>query len=96
MFSKSVLRSIVMSLVLTFSLAPTAAQAGGRGPSKGEAKPAASRVQDGAGVVRAFWRGLTNLFEKEGPSIDPSGQPKPGSGTPAGTNEGGSIDPSGG
>ena len=98
MFSKSVLRGVATALVLTFSLAPTAAQAGVRGSTKGASKPAASRVQDRGGVFQAFWRGLASFFEKEGASIDPSGQhqPQPGGGTSgSGTNGGASIDPSG-
>ncbi len=96
MFSKSVLRGVMTALVLMLSLIPTAAQAGGRGPAKGDSKPAASRVQDGAGAFRAFWRGLTSLFEKEGGSIDPSGKPTAGTGTSSSvTVNGPSIDPSG-
>jgi hypothetical protein len=81
-------------MVLTLSLVPTVAQAGGRGSSKGESKPAVSRVQERGGVFQALWRGLTSLFEKEGGSIDPSGQPRPGTSN-SGTDNGGSIDPSG-
>jgi hypothetical protein len=95
LFSKSVLRSVMTVLVLTLSLAPAVAQAGGRGPAKGESKPAASRVQERGGVLQDLWRGLTSLFEKGGASIDPSGQ-QPGLGTSnSGTDNGGSIDPSG-
>lgn len=47
------------------------------------------------GIVQTLWRGLTQIFEKEGASIDPSGNSGSGTGTGvSGTDdEGASIDP---
>jgi hypothetical protein len=90
MFSKRMSRIAQAALIATLCLAPMA-QAGVR-PERGKSKPAASRVQV---VFQSFWHGLMGLFEKNGNSIDPSGQPVPGTGNTAGTDEGPSIDPSG-
>ncbi len=99
MFSKNVFRSVVVALIVALFLIPAVAQAGGRSLFRSGSKPAASRVQETGGVLQALWHGLVSLFEKEGASIDPSGQPVTGTTTPtpgAGTNDNGaSIDPSG-
>ncbi|HEX3555924.1 MAG TPA: hypothetical protein VIA62_22125 [Thermoanaerobaculia bacterium] len=99
MFSKSVFRGVVVVLIVALFLIPAVAQAGGRSTLRSGSKPAASRVQEPGGVLQALWHGLVSLFEKEGASIDPSGQPVTGTATPtpgAGTgDEGASIDPNG-
>ena len=94
MFSKGMSRVAQTALILTLCLAPVA-QAGVRSGEGGKSKPAASRVQERGGVFQAFWHGLVSVFEKEGASIDPSGQPGTGTGNGVGTNGGASIDPSG-
>jgi hypothetical protein len=94
MFSKGMSRCMVV-VVVTLCLAPAVAQAGVSSGERGKPKPAASRVQGREGVVLTLWHGLVGLFEKEGASIDPSGQPGTGTGNAVGTNNGASIDPSG-
>jgi hypothetical protein len=91
MFSKRMSRIAQVALIATLCLAPMA-QAGVRSGEKGKSKPAMTHVQ---AVFQSFWHGLVGLFEKNGNSIDPSGQPVPGTGNTVGTNEGASIDPSG-
>lgn len=95
MFSKRMSRIAQAALILTLCLAPAVAQADVRSGERGKSKPAASRVQGGGGVFQAIWHGLVGLFEKEGASIDPNGQPGTGTGNATGTNNGPSIDPSG-
>src|SRR3954447_1148189 len=94
MFSKR-MPCAAVALIVTLCLATAVAQAGVRTIEKGKSKPAASRVQEREGVVLTLWHGLVSLFEKEGASIDPSGQHGTGTGNGAGTNNGASIDPSG-
>jgi hypothetical protein len=91
MFSKRMSRIAQTALIATLCLAPMA-QAGVRSGERGKSKPAASRVQV---VFQSFWHGVVSLFEKNGNSIDPNGQPVPGTGGTTGTNNGASIDPSG-
>ncbi len=91
MFSKRMSRIAQTALIATLCLAPMA-QAGVRPGDRGNPKPAASRVQV---ALQSFWHGVVSLFEKNGGSIDPSGQPVPGAGNTAGTDEGPSIDPDG-
>jgi hypothetical protein len=91
MFSKRMSRIAQMAVIATLCLAPMA-QAGARSGERGNSKPAAPRVQ---AVFQSFWHGLVSLFEKNGPGIDPSGQPVPGAGNGAGTNNGPGIDPDG-
>jgi hypothetical protein len=90
MFSKRMSRIAQVALIATLCLAPMA-QAGVR-TERGNSKPATSRVQV---VFQSFWHGLVSLFEKNGNSIDPSGQPTPSTGNTAGTDNGPGIDPSG-
>lgn len=94
MFSKRMSRCMV-AMILALCLAPAVAQAGVSSGERGKPKPAASRVQDREGVVLALWHSLMGLFEKNGNSIDPSGQPAPSTGNDPGTNNGASIDPNG-
>ncbi|HEV7504263.1 MAG TPA: hypothetical protein VGS07_05090 [Thermoanaerobaculia bacterium] len=95
MFSKKMSRIGKAALILMLCVAPVLAQAGVRLGERGKSKPAASRVHSGEGVVLTLWHGLVGLFEKEGASIDPSGQHGTGTGSGAGTNNGASIDPPG-
>ena len=94
MFSKRMSRIAQATLIATLCLAPMA-QAGVRSGDKGKSKPAASRVQEREGIALTLWHGLVSLFEKNGASIDPSGQPVPGTGNTAGTNNGLGIGPDG-
>jgi hypothetical protein len=94
MFSKRMSRCMV-AVIVTLCLTPAVAQAGARSGERGKPRPAASRIQEREGVVLTLWHGLVSLFEKNGASIDPNGQPSPGTGNAVGTNEGASIDPSG-
>jgi hypothetical protein len=82
MFSKRMSRAAV-ALIVTLCLATAVAQAGVRTIEKGKSKPAASRVEEREGVVLTLWHGLVSLFEKNGNSIDPNGQPVPGPGNGA-------------
>lgn len=94
MLSKG-MRSSVLSFVLAMlCFAPLAAQAGMRGAAKTSARPAAVRHQ---GILQAFWRGLAQIFEKEGAGIDPTGQLGSGlgAGAPGTDDEGAGIDPTG-
>lgn len=89
MFSKRMSRIAQVVLIATLCLAPMA-EAGVRSGER--TKPVESRVQV---VFQSFWHGVVSLFEKNGNSIDPNGQPVPGTGNNTGTNNGASIDPSG-
>jgi hypothetical protein len=91
MFSKRMSRIAQVALIAALCLAPMA-QAGVRSADRGKSKPAVSRVQV---VFQSFWHGVVSLFEKNGASIDPSGQPVPGTGNATGTNNGPGIDPDG-
>jgi hypothetical protein len=92
MFSKRMSRIAQAALIATLCLAPMA-QARVLSGEREDSRPAASRMQDREGVVLTLWHRLVSLFEKNGNSIDPSGQPVPGTGSGAGTNNGASIDP---
>jgi hypothetical protein len=94
MLSKGMRRSVLSLSLAMLCLAPLAAQAGTRGVVKAPTRAAAVHHD---GIVQAFWRGLAQVFEKEGASIDPWGQPGSGIGTvvPGTDDEGASIDPSG-
>jgi hypothetical protein len=94
MFSKKMSRIVQAALIVTLGLVPVA-QAGVRPSERETPKPAASRIQEREGVFLTLWHGLVSLFEKEGASIDPSGQHGTGTGSGVGTNGGASIDPSG-
>ncbi|HYX25542.1 MAG TPA: hypothetical protein VFC23_15430 [Thermoanaerobaculia bacterium] len=99
MFSRNASRGVMVLVVVLF-LVPAVAQAGGRGLSKGAStKPVASRVHEQGGVLQSLWHGLVGLFEKNGASIDPNGQPVTGTGTNTSGvvtgDNGASIDPSG-
>ena len=84
-------RRIVAALLLVLALAPTLSWAGQRGP----------RDESGKGWLLSTLRSLvTSIWEEEGGSLDPDGQPRPtegGSLDPNGssTDEGGFIDPDG-
>jgi hypothetical protein len=94
MFSKRMSRCMV-ALIVALCLVPAVAQAGVSSSERGKSKPVASRVQGREGVVLALWHGLVSLFEKNGNSIDPNGQPSTGTGNAPGTNGGASIGPPG-
>lgn len=97
MYPKRVSRMLLTALSLSLCLTPMAAQARDRGDSREMMRSVSSSVQVREGIFTSLWRGLINLFEKEGASIDPSGKPGTGTGTGgSGTNGGSvSIDPSG-
>jgi hypothetical protein len=86
-------RSVLPIALAMFCLVPLTARAGTR-VAKTRARAAAIRHE---GIVQAFWRGLAQVFEKEGPSIDPFGRPgsSVGTGVPGTDDEGPSIDPFG-
>lgn len=91
MLSKGVRRPIVFLVFVMLCFAPLA-QAGTHGAMKAPAKVATVRHQ---GALQAFWRGLVQILEKNGVSIDPSGSSGSGIGTnvPGTDDEGASIDP---
>ena len=93
MLSKGVRRSVLPIALAMLCFVPLAAQAGTRGMTKAP-RGAAVRHE---GIVQAFWRGLAQMFEKEGAGIDPTGHSGLGTGTPgSGTDdEGAGIDPTG-
>jgi hypothetical protein len=94
MLSKSVRRSVLPLALAMLCFVPLTSQAGTRLAKAQAARAAAVRHE---GIVQAFWRGLAQMFEKNGASIDPSGQPGSGIGTnvPGTDDEGASIDPFG-
>lgn len=83
-----------MFLALAMLCFAPLAQAGTRGPAKVSQKAVTARHP---GALQAFWRGLAQMFEKEGAGIDPTGRSGSGLGTgTTGTDdEGAGIDPTG-
>lgn len=77
-------------LLLLLTLAPALSWAGPRGPEP-RGKTAMGRF------LPALWTFVKALWEEEGSSLDPSGEPRPGAGSdldPSG-DSGSSLDPDG-
>lgn len=86
-------RRIVAILLLILTLTPALSWAGQR---RMEFWDPSIR----GGLLSTLWSFVTSLWEEEGSSLDPSGQPRPGEGgslDPNGssTDEGSDLDPSG-
>ena len=95
MFTKTARRTLLLALALILCLLPAAAQAGMLDlSSRSEARTVTTRMQEGDGIFSAVWKRLMRIWQKEGASIDPSGNTggTSGSGT---NNSGASIDPTG-
>lgn len=73
-------RRVLAVLLLLLTLAPALSWAGERSPRSRE-------VVLKGNVLPSLWGFLKAVWEEEGGSLDPSGQPR--------TNEGSSLDPSG-
>ncbi len=92
MFSKYVRLCLLIALVV-LGLAP-AAQAGTRPAGRATARAARTHAPQ-LGILEALWRGVGQILEKEGSSIDPSGIPHSNPGSSGTNGEGSGIDPSG-
>ena len=75
-------RRILAVLLLVLTLTPALSWAGER-----RAEPRGEVVIPGGRLLPALWGFLRSVWEKEGSSLDPSGQPRP--------NNGSDLDPSG-
>ncbi len=93
MFSKHVRLCLLVVALVALGLTP-AAQAGTR--SAGRATARAARVHaPQPGFLQVLWRGVSQIFEKEGNTIDPHGIPNSSTGSSGTSDEGSGIDPSG-
>ena len=90
MFSKHVRLCLLIVALVALGLTP-AAQAGTRSAGRATARAHAPQP----GFLQTLWRGVSQIFEKEGASIDPSGVPHSNTGSSGTSGEGASIDPSG-
>ena len=88
MFSKHVRLCLLIVALVALGLAP-AAQAGTRSAGRATARAARAHASQ-PGILQVLWRGVSQIFGKEGASIDPHGTPNPNTGT-----TGTSGDPSG-
>jgi hypothetical protein len=91
MFSKYARLCLLVTLVV-LGLAP-AVQAGTYA-ARSTARSARAHAPQ-VGLLQALWRNVSQIFEKEGASIDPSGIPHSSTGSSGVNGEGASIDPSG-
>lgn len=85
MFSKHVRLCLLIVGLVALGLTP-AAQAGTRSAKAHAPQP---------GFLQVLWRGVSQIFEKEGASIDPSGVPHSNTGSSGTSDEGSGIAPSG-
>jgi hypothetical protein len=90
MFSKHVRLCLLIVALLALGLTP-AAQAGTRSGGRATARVARAHASQ-PGLLQVLWRGVSQIFEKEGNTIDPHGSPNSSTGT-TGTSSG--IDLSG-
>jgi hypothetical protein len=93
MFSKHVRLCLLIVALVALGLAP-AAQAGTRSAGRATARAARTHAPQ-PGFLQILWRGVNQIFQKEGASIDPSGIPHSNTGTSGTSGEGSGIDPSG-
>jgi len=88
MFSKHVRLCLLVVALVALGLTP-AAQAGTRSAGRATARTARAHASQ-PGFLQILWRGVGQIFEKEGASIDPHGNTNTSTGT-----TGTSGDPSG-
>ena len=93
MFSKHARLCLLIVALVALGLTP-AAQAGTRSAGRATARAARAHAPQ-PGFLQVLWRGVSQIFEKEGASIDPHGVPNANTGTTGTSGEGASIDPSG-
>ena len=90
MFSKHVRLCLLVVALVALGLTP-AAQAGTRSAGRATARTARVHASQ-PGFLQLFWRGVGQIFEKEGAGLDPHGTPNTSTGT-TGTSP--DMDPSG-
>ncbi|MEO6196299.1 MAG: hypothetical protein ABIS20_25035 [Thermoanaerobaculia bacterium] len=88
MFSKHVRLCLLIMALVALGLIP-AAQAGTHSAGRAMARAARAHTSQ-PGFLQTLWRGVGQIFEKEGNTIDPHGAPNTSTGT-----TGTSGDPSG-
>jgi hypothetical protein len=93
MFSKRIGLCLLIVVLAALGLAPVA-QAGARSSGRATARTARAHAAQ-PGFLQIVWRGVSQIFEKEGNSIDPHGTPNSNPGTSGTNDEGSGIDPSG-
>ena len=93
MFSKHVRLCLLIVALVVLGLTP-AAQAGTRSAGRATARAARPHASQ-PGFLQSLWRGVSQIFEKEGNTIDPHGTPNSSTGTSGTSDEGSGIDPSG-
>ncbi len=93
MFSKHVRLCLLIVALVALGLTP-AAQAGTRSAGRATARTAQAHASQ-PGFLQVLWRGVSQILEKEGASIDPSGTPHSNTGSSGTSDEGSGIDPSG-
>lgn len=92
MFSKHVRLCLLVVALVALGLTP-AAQAGTRSTGRATARVARAHAAQ-PGFLQIVWRGVSQIFEKEGAGLDPHGTPNSNTSTGL-DDEGASIDPSG-
>jgi hypothetical protein len=92
MFSKHVRFCLLIAALIALGLTP-AAQAGTRSAGRPTARAARAHASQ-PGFLQILWRGVSQVFEKEGAGLDPHGTPNSSTGTGL-DDEGSGIDPSG-
>jgi hypothetical protein len=92
MFSKHVRLCLLVVALVALGLTP-AAQAGTHSAGRATARAARAHAPQ-PGFLQVLWRGVSQIFEKEGAGLDPHGTPNTNTGTGL-DDEGASIDPSG-
>jgi hypothetical protein len=93
MFSKHVRLCLLIVALIALGLTP-AAQAGTRSAGRATARAARAHAAQ-PGFLQILWRGVSQVFEKEGAGLDPHGTPNSSPGTTGISDEGSGIDPSG-
>jgi hypothetical protein len=88
MFSKHVRLCLLVVALVALGLTP-AAQACTRSAGRATARAARAHASQ-PGILQILWRGVSQIFEKEGAGLDPHGNPNTSTGT-TGTSD----DPSG-
>jgi hypothetical protein len=93
MFSKHVRLCLLVVALVALGLTP-AAQAGTRSAGRATARAARAHASQ-PGILQILWRGVSQIFEKEGAGLDPHGTPNTNTGSSGTSDEGSGIDPSG-
>jgi hypothetical protein len=93
MFSKQVRLCLFVIALVALGLTP-AAQAGTRPAGRTAARAARAHAPE-PGLLQILWRGVSQIFEKEGAGLDPHGITYSNPGGSGLHDEGSGIDPSG-